>query len=63
MYRALSTQSWTRPTGEVEKTKTGEEIRWHRITGWKELGIVSSMKEAKEKFGGSPVLEDIGRLQ
>lgn len=62
MYRALNTQPWTRPTGEVERTKAGEEIRWHKISGWKELGLVQSMQEAKDKFGGSPVLEDIGEI-
>ncbi len=58
MYRALSTAPQTTPTGAVEKTKDGE-IRWHKVTGWRELGIVKSLAEAKAKYGGSPVLEVI----
>ncbi len=30
-----------------------------RITGWEQLGIVSSMEEAIKRFGGHPVLEAI----
>lgn len=34
------------------------EVTWERAH-WLERGVVSSLEEAKSKFGGSPVLEEI----
>ena len=31
---------------------------WFRVE-WEPLGIVASLEEAKRKFGGSPVLEEV----
>lgn len=50
MYIAYRTQ----PT-MTQNERTGE---W-RFIRWEQLGIVDSMEEAKRKFGGSPVLEEV----
>jgi hypothetical protein len=32
---------------------------WWKVVGWEMLGIVESMEDAKKRFGGSPVLEEV----
>jgi hypothetical protein len=65
LYLALTSAPSAVPTGEVTVTKAGEEIRWHRITGWRELGIVdaktayAALDVAKHKWGGSPAIVDM----
>jgi hypothetical protein len=62
MYRVLSTRPQTERSGEVTHSPEGE-IKWHRVKAWPELGTAKDMQEAREKFGGRPVLQWIGRLQ
>lgn len=64
-YLALSTTPTITPTGEVTRTKTGEDIRWHRVSYWRELGTINAkddlaaLQQAKDRFGGSPVIQAI----
>jgi hypothetical protein len=63
MYRAYKTQPKLEKTGETTIGSDGELIRWWRVVGWTEQGTVRDMKEAKERFGGSPVLERVELIQ
>lgn len=60
-YRALSTQPSTVPSGETQRTPEGE-IRWHKVWWWKQFGECNSLEEAKAKWGGSPVLQEMAGL-
>ena len=63
MYRVLATAPKMVKTGAVTQTPEGP-IHWHRVTEWPHLGYANSYEEAREKFGGRPVLEFVGgRLQ
>lgn len=62
MFRVLSPAPKTEKTGEFTQTPEGK-IHWHRVTEWPHLGYAESMEEAREKFGGRPVLEWAGKLQ
>jgi hypothetical protein len=50
------------PTGQffTEYDRQGQLVKkeWFRIA-WEPLGTVKDMAEAKERFGGSPVLESM----
>lgn len=46
-------------TGEVTYGPDGKPMPWFRVA-WAALGRVRDMAEAKQKFGGSPVLEWAG---
>jgi hypothetical protein len=62
MYRALRSSPLTRKTDEqVPGAEPG--VRYHEVTRWPVLGIVQSYQEARERFGGRPVLEWIGEPQ
>lgn len=50
MYTAYRTQPLM-----SQNERTGE---W-RFIRWVQLGVVDSMEEAKQRFGGSPVLEEV----
>jgi hypothetical protein len=58
MYRVLRDYPRTERTGEVTVTPDGT-TRWHAVTDWPVLGTAKDMAEAKAKFGGYPVLEQI----
>ena len=60
-YRVLHDYPRTEKTGETSMTPDGV-VKWNRAE-WRHKGYANSMEEAKEKFGGYPVLERIGRLQ
>jgi len=32
---------------------------WWKVLGWRQLGLVKDMEDAKQQFGGSPVLERV----
>lgn len=61
MYRVLSTRPETEKTGESFMQPNGEIGRWHRVVAWRELGTAKDMEDARQKFGGRPVLEFIGQ--
>jgi hypothetical protein len=63
LYRVLSPRPKTEKTGEITYDSDGEAIKWHKVISWPELGTARDMQEAREKFGGRPVLEYIGNLQ
>lgn len=44
----------TRPT-LVEIGATG----WWKVASWTQLGLVADLADAKNRFGGSPVLEAV----
>ena len=46
-------------TGEVTQSSDGTAIHWSRVC-WLPRGLADSMEDAKNKHGGSPVLEWIG---
>lgn len=64
LYLALATAPRMAQTGEVTPQKIGEPIRWHKVVGWRELGLVEAkcandaLEDAKARFGGSPVIAD-----
>lgn len=52
------------PTGQTFTSinpRNGQVMQseWQRVE-WEKLGTASSMKEAKKRFGGRPVLERLG---
>jgi hypothetical protein len=60
-YRAL--REIYIPIGEFTPSgQSGAGKEFYRVE-WRPLGFCSGIKDAKEKFGGSPVLEMVGRLQ
>lgn len=63
LYRVLATVPNMVKTGEVTQTHEGP-MRWHRVTSWTHLGYADSYEDARQRFGGRPVLEFVGgRLQ
>jgi hypothetical protein len=44
-------------TGEVTERPGGKPVHWERIERFVVLGGASDMEQAKEKFGGAPILE------
>jgi hypothetical protein len=59
MFKAYKSAPKTEKTGETGRGPDGEKIHWHRVVGWVLQGTVRDMQEAKQRFGGSPVLERI----
>lgn len=59
MFKAYKTAPKLEKTGETTIGSDGELIRWWRVVGWIEQGVVRDMAEARKRFGGSPVLERI----
>jgi hypothetical protein len=62
VFKVLAPRPKTEKTGEVTQGPDGEQIKWHRIASWPELGTAKSYEEARRKFGGRPVLEYIGKV-
>jgi hypothetical protein len=62
MYRVLASRPKTIQTEEVAYITEGKTVYFHKITSWPELGTANSYEEAREKFGGRPVLEHIGNV-
>lgn len=61
MYRVLRPSPLTRKTSEqVPGADPG--VRYHEVTTWPVLGYATSYEEAREKFGGRPVLEEVDDL-
>jgi hypothetical protein len=59
MYRVLTPSPQTTKTTEIAYITEGKPTYFHRITGWRELGTAKDYAEAREKFGGRPVLEPL----
>jgi hypothetical protein len=57
-YRVLKDYPRTEKTGETTQTPEGL-IRWQRVASWAHVGYANNMADAKAKFGGCPVLEQI----
>lgn len=56
MYRVLALAHSL--TGVKELDHRGDLVEIHRVH-WLEKGVAQSFEEAKAKFGGCPVLEEI----
>lgn len=61
-FRVLKDYPKLEKTGETTQTPEGL-IRWHRVKEWEHVGYADSFEDAKEKFGGYPVLEWCGKVQ
>jgi hypothetical protein len=59
MFRVLPPSPKTEKTSEVAYTADGRPVYYHRITAWPAIGTAKDYAEAREKFGGRPVLEEI----
>ncbi len=62
-FKVLTPRPQTERTGEHSSYyEDGRQvaIHWERVKGWRVLGIADSYEQAREKFGGRPVLEWIG---
>lgn len=56
-YRVLTSRPQTERTDLIAFTTPEGPIYFHRCKEWKTLGFAESYEEAREKFGGRPVLE------
>lgn len=61
VYRVLLDYPRMERSGETTQTPDGT-IKWNRVSSWGHRGYANSMEEAKEKFGGYPVLELVGSV-
>lgn len=60
MFQVLAPAPIFEKTDKVAFTSPdGKPVYFHRVTGWKELGFAKDYEEARQKFGGRPVLVDI----
>jgi hypothetical protein len=74
LYRVLRPAPLTERTGEVtydgdqqvvSQDTTDQQIRWHRVTSWPELGTIQAksaeqaIRMAREEYGGRCALEEI----
>jgi hypothetical protein len=62
MYTVLSSRPRTVETSEIAFIHEGRPVYFHKIVTWPEMGIAKDYEDARQKFGGRPVLgEAIGK--